>query len=48
MSLTATQAARLFAVRPDICLRVFEELVQQGVLKRQWQGQYVVRNEPGR
>jgi hypothetical protein len=46
MAITATQAARLFALRPDICVRVFEELVQQGVLKHQWEGQYVVRNEP--
>ena len=41
MSLTADQAARLFAIRTDVCQRVFEELVQAGVLSRKWQGQYV-------
>ena len=41
MSLTADQAARLFAIRTDVCQRVFEELVQAGVLSRKWKGQYV-------
>jgi hypothetical protein len=41
MSLTADQAARLFAIRADVCRRVFEELVQAGVLSRKWKGQYV-------
>jgi hypothetical protein len=42
LSLTADQAARLFALPPDVCRRVFEELVQAGVLSRKWKGQYVV------
>ena len=41
MSLTADQAARLFAIRTDVCRRVFEELVQAGVLSRRWKDQYV-------
>jgi hypothetical protein len=41
MSLTAAQAARLFALREDVCLRILEELVQAGVLKRKWEGRYV-------
>ncbi len=42
LSLTADQAARLFALPTDVCRRVFEELVQAGVLSRKWKGQYVV------
>ena len=42
MSLTADQAARLFALPTDVCRRVFEELVVAGVLSRKWEGQYVV------
>jgi hypothetical protein len=41
MSLTADQAARLFAIRTDVCRRVFEELVHAGVLSRKWKDQYV-------
>jgi hypothetical protein len=41
MSLTADQAARLFAIRADVCRRVFEELVEAGVLSRKWKDQYV-------
>jgi hypothetical protein len=41
MSLTADQAARLFATRTDVCRRVLEELVQAGVLSRKWKDQYV-------
>jgi hypothetical protein len=41
MSLTADQAARLFAVPTDVCRRVFEELVDAGVLSRKWEGRYV-------
>ena len=41
LSLTADQAARLFAIRADVCQRVFEELVQAGVLSRKWKDQYV-------
>jgi hypothetical protein len=43
MSLTAEQAARLFALRPDVCARVFEELVAAGVLLRQREGKYVAQ-----
>jgi hypothetical protein len=42
LSLTANQAARLFTLPTDVCHRVFEELVQAGVLSRKWKGQYVV------
>ena len=42
LSLTADQAARLFALPADVCRRVFEELVQARVLSRKWKGQYVV------
>ena len=42
LSLTADQAARLFTLPADVCRRVFEELVQAGVLSRKWKGQYVV------
>jgi hypothetical protein len=41
MSLTADQAARLFALPKDVCRRVFEELVDAGVLSRKWEGRYV-------
>lgn len=41
MSLTADQAARLFALPKDVCRRVFEELVEAGILSRKWEGQYV-------
>ena len=41
MSLTADQAARLFALPKDVCRRVFEELVEARVLSRQWEGKYV-------
>jgi hypothetical protein len=40
LSLTADQAARLFALPADVCRRVFEELVRAGVLSRKWKGQY--------
>jgi hypothetical protein len=45
MSLTADQAARLFAVRPEVCQRIFEELVDAGVLLRKWEGQYIARRQ---
>ena len=41
MSLTADQAARLFTIRPDVCRRVLDELVEAGVLSRKWKDQYV-------
>jgi len=42
LSLTSDQAARLFALPTEVCRRVFEELVQAGVLSRKWKGQYVI------
>jgi hypothetical protein len=42
MSLTPDQASRLFALPADVCRRVFDELVDAGVLSRKWEGgQYV-------
>jgi hypothetical protein len=42
MSLTPDQASRLFALPADVCRRVFDELVEAGVLSRRWEGgQYV-------
>lgn len=46
MSLTAAQAARLFAIPADVCQRVFDELVQAGVLCRKWEGRYVTLQLP--
>lgn len=46
MSLTADQAARLFALRADVCHRVLEELVHAQVLLRKSDGReqrYVTR-----
>ena len=46
LSLTPDQAARLFALRREVCHRIFEELVRDGTLRRRWDGrpgQYVAR-----
>jgi hypothetical protein len=45
MSLTPKQASRLFALRPEVCQRIFEELVTDGLLRRQWEGRYVWRRD---
>jgi len=42
LTLTPDQARRLFALRPDICERVLDELVRCRVLDRTRQGQYVL------
>jgi hypothetical protein len=46
LSLTAVQAARLFSIPADVCGRIFEELVQAGVLRRKWKGQYSTAQTP--
>ncbi len=43
LSLTIPQSVRLFHIREDICVRVLETLVAQGVLSRREDGRYVAR-----
>jgi hypothetical protein len=41
LCLRPEQAARLFAVRPQACEVVLDDLVGEGKLTRDWQGQYM-------
>jgi hypothetical protein len=45
LRLTCPQARRLFDMRADVCHRILEALVEQGVLARYGDGQYG-RREP--
>jgi hypothetical protein len=42
LCLRPEQAARLFAVRVRVCEVVLHDLAEEGKLRRDWQGQYVV------
>lgn len=44
LSLTVPQSVKLFHLREDICVRVLETLVAQGVLNRREDGRYVARS----
>jgi hypothetical protein len=44
LSLTVPQSVRLFHLREDICVRVLDTLVAQGVLSRREDGRYVARS----
>jgi hypothetical protein len=43
MSLTIGQASRLFHVPPDICARLFSDLIEAGVLILKIDGRYRLR-----
>ena len=43
LRLTAAQAQRLFWLREDVCLRVLDELVNAGVLRRDGNGVFLRR-----
>ena len=45
LSLTVPQSVKLFHIREDICVRVLETLVAQGVLSRRDDGRYVARSK---
>ena len=42
LRLTAAQAQRLFGLREDICMRLVNELIRDGVLRRDDEGRYAV------
>jgi hypothetical protein len=44
LSLTVPQSVKLFHLREDICVRVLDTLVAQGVLSRREDGRYVARS----
>jgi hypothetical protein len=43
MCLTVAQASRLFHVQPDVCARLFSELIDDGVLILKIDGRYRLR-----
>jgi hypothetical protein len=43
LCLTSAQASRLFSLAPDVCSRVFSELVDSGVLVLRSDGRYRLR-----
>jgi len=45
LSLTLAQAARLFGLQPDTCLRVLLGLCEQGFVRVRGDGRYVLRSE---
>ena len=46
LRLTAAQAQRLFGLREDICLRVFNALVDAAILRRDVNNGYALNNRP--
>jgi hypothetical protein len=42
LRLTAAQAQRLFGLREDICMRLVDELIRDGILRKDEEGRYAV------
>ena len=45
LSLTPGQAARLFGLRPDVALRILDQLTEARVLRQRSDGRFVIRVE---